>query len=364
MLRFFSCRLSALGCSALLLGLCASIDSRAAEHQHNHDGEWLLLLSGEETALDQRTSALGKVDVLLSHTGSRFRALAETVVSTDEVDVERLQFGWEPAENTLIWAGRFHQPASAWNTEHHHGQYLQTAITRPSIENWEDDGALIPQHILGVLFDTRQPLGNGAGLHLALGLGGAPVLESNGFSPFNVSRSNRGGHKLSVTARVAWLPEFVGASSYGLLLGTDTLAVADVSTQSLLGTRQIDEDIVGIYTNWIRDPWRLLATAYYVDLKFDSNATSRDERFGAGYVQIERELPQALTLFARHENSLDAKSSRFVAIQQDRFWVRRSAAGLRWDFSKKQAITLELAQTTTLTDRFAEYRLQWSAVVP
>ncbi len=55
----------------------------------------------------------------------------EFYVTPDERDLERLQFGFEFVPETVLWVGRFHQPASAWNTEHHHGHYLQTAITRP-----------------------------------------------------------------------------------------------------------------------------------------------------------------------------------------------------------------------------------------
>ena len=62
------------------------------------------------------------------------RLFGEYLVSSVEHDLERFQIGYELVPDTLIWAGRFHQPASAWNVEHHHGRYLQTSITRPAVE--------------------------------------------------------------------------------------------------------------------------------------------------------------------------------------------------------------------------------------
>ena len=149
--------------SFALCGLLGLGTAKAAPHMHQHDSDLLFFVSGEavgrsgqEQRNDDQYDALGRADVLFAHNKGRWRVLAETVVSTEEVDVERLQFGFEAGESTLLWVGRFHQPASAWNTEHHHGQYLQTAITRPSIELWEDEGGLIPQHLVGALLEVIQ----------------------------------------------------------------------------------------------------------------------------------------------------------------------------------------------------------------
>jgi hypothetical protein len=35
-------------------------------------------------------------------------------------------------------------------------RYLQTAISRPAIENWEDEEGLIPQHITGAPVESRR----------------------------------------------------------------------------------------------------------------------------------------------------------------------------------------------------------------
>jgi hypothetical protein len=350
---------------------CSAVSLPAAEPHHQHDSDWLIFLSGEgvgrsgfERLGPHDYDSIGRGDILLTHSTDRFRALAETVVSTEEVDVERLQIGVETSENTLIWLGRFHQPASAWNTEHHHGQYLQTAITRPSIELWEDDGGLIPQHIAGALFETRQPLGKEQGLHVAIGVGAGSLLTPDGLEPLRIFKANSGNHRLSWTARVAWLPDFLGPTSAGVLLGHNELRVAASALSIFSAVPYIKQDIYGAYLDWNVPNWRVIAAGYYVDLAWHGVGASPNEHFGAGYVQAEHQLPKSFTLFGRHENSFNAGNSRFVALQTQTFDMRRNALGVRWDFARRQALTLELARTTRLTDDFSEYRLQWSAVVP
>jgi hypothetical protein len=355
----------------ITLFCCSAVSLSAAEPQHQHDSDWLIFLSGEGVARNEIDrlgphdyNSIGRGDILLTHSTDRFRALAETVVSTEEVDIERLQFGLEIAENTLLWLGRFHQPASAWNTEHHHGQYLQTPITRPSIEEWEDEGGLLPQHMAGALFETRKSLRSEQGLNIAVGVGAGSVLTPAGLEPLRIFKANSGKHRISWAARIAWLPDFLGPTSTGILFGHSELRLAGGAGSIFSGASYINEDIYGAYLDWNVPNWRVIAAGYYVDLAFHNAATSPKEQFGAGYIQAEHQLPKSVTLFGRHENSFNAGDSRFVALQAQTFAVRRNALGVRWDFARQQALTLELARTTRLLDKFSEYRLQWSAVVP
>src|SRR5437016_9605532 len=79
-----------------------------------------------------------RADLLLSLQKGPFKLFGEFLKSDHEGDLERFQLGWQLSNDTVVWIGRFHQPTSVWNHEHHHGQYLQTSITRPSIDEWED----------------------------------------------------------------------------------------------------------------------------------------------------------------------------------------------------------------------------------
>ena len=92
-------------------------------------------------------------------------ALANRVQRLELLDTPWLSCDRRPDFGCLVFApafrsqrfGRFHQPGSAWNNELHHGHYLQTAITRPAIEAWEDEEGLIPQHLVGTLLESRRP---------------------------------------------------------------------------------------------------------------------------------------------------------------------------------------------------------------
>ncbi len=361
--------------TCLAIAACAAAiapsTAGAQEHHHGSDSDWLLFPSGQlrgrsdtaEQGPDHDYESVS-VDVLLSHTAGRFRALAEIEFAPDEADVERLQLGWEFAENTLGWLGRFHQPASAWNTEHHHGQYLQTAITRPAIEHWEDDHGLIPQHIAGALLESRGAAGDRGGLVVSLGAGAAPVLRDGKLEPVAMVGSNVGGHHGSWSGRIAYEPEFLGEDSIGIVAAQHDVNVLDPAVAAALPASDVRLDIVGAFGRLAPHDWRVQATYYYVATRFESAPAPSSEHFGAGYLQVEHPLPAQLTPFARVEASADAGHSRYVAVQSREFAVRRQALGLRWDLAHNQALTLETARATTLLVSFNEVRLQWSGVLP
>src|ERR1700736_3711303 len=142
-------------------------------------------------------------DLVFGVTHHQFRVFGELFLTPDEHDLERFQMGFEFVPETTLWLGRFHQPGSAWNIEHHHGQYLQTAVTRPYIERWEDEQGLIPQHITGVLLESRQSIGKDGAIQLYGGVGAAPALTNQGMEAIDLIGSNPGRHRLSVTARLA-----------------------------------------------------------------------------------------------------------------------------------------------------------------
>jgi hypothetical protein len=306
-------------------------------------------------------------DVIFGLTHGQFRVFGEYFVTTDEHDLERFQIGYEVVPDTMIWLGRFHQPASAWDTEHHHGRYLQTAITRPSIENWEDEDGLIPQHITGALVESRRQMGAEAGVQLSAGVGAGPALTTRDNQPIDLLGNNPGKHGLSLTGRLAFLPDYVGTSSAGLLFGHDQLFAGSAIALTTLRSNHATLSIYGAYVDWSVEAWRFIGTAYYVDVVLDR--PNRDESFISAYVQAERQLPHRLTAFGRIESSPRMRESRYAALLDDHTMnidisIRREAAGLRWDYARRQALTCEFDHEISLSRRGYEVRLQWSAAIP
>jgi hypothetical protein len=333
--------------------------------------EIVLFLSAEAHDLTEPASsgelnedAPGIGDLLIAINRNRFRFLSEFQLSNVEHDLERSQVGFELIPDTVIWLGRFHQPSSAWNTEHHHGRYLQTSVTRPSIEVWEDEEGLIPQHITGVLIESRRPIGAHAGLLLSAGGGFGVNIDSEGLEPVDLLHPNFAHRRLAVNGRIAFLPSYVGTSSFGVLFAHNEMPVVNPVRAMLLHANLVDQDVYGAYVGWDSDPWRIATAIYDVQLQLHSGASRRAEDFVAGYFQIERELPHQLTAYAREENSAKAGTSLYVLSIGPDFEVRRHLLGLRWDFWRHQAITLELARGRVYSRDQSEYRLQWSAAVP
>ncbi len=295
------------------------------DHQHGM-GNFELFLSLQGVAHDGaaarpelREDSWGIADLVFAANRGRWRSMGEFNLGPHEQDMERFQVGWEPVPDTLLWFGRFHQPGSAWNNELHHGHYLQTAITRPAIEAWEDEEGLIPQHLSGALLESRRPLGTVAGLQLSLGIGYGSVLAADGLSPIDLLRANHGGHRLSETARIAFLPKYLGSSSAGLLLGRHSTPVFDPALAAMLGARRVDEDLAGVYLDLDREYWRVMSAAYFVGVDLRNLSGGRREHFNSAYLQLERRIARGLTAFVRHENSANAGNARLVEIHADDF---------------------------------------------
>ena len=353
-----------------LLGPCPA-NLAFADHEHmSNEFEVFLAAeayhgSGDVRAADEDSWV--SADFLFGVTQHQFRVFGELYVTPTERDLERLQFGFEFVPETVLWIGRFHQPASAWNTEHHHGHYLQTAITRPYIERWEDEQGLIPQHITGALLESRRPVGQDGAIQLSGGAGAGPSLTQGELGPIDLIDSNPGKHRLSLTGRVAYLPEFTGTSSFGLLYGHDHITTSSLLVLNALNSRNVVLGVYGAYVDWNREPWRIIGANYYVDVSLDQ--TARKESFISGYLQCERQLPNKLTVFGRVEDSARMQESTYVALFDDRNGdidtaLRRQALGLRWDYMRRQALTIELSHVVSLKQGSNEVRLQWSAVVP
>jgi hypothetical protein len=303
-------------------------------------------------------------DALYTYSRGTLRVLAEGDASTDDAQLDRLQLGWEPVPDTLVWLGKFHEPASSWNFGHDHGHYLQTAISTPSIERWTDDAGVLPEYITGLLFDSRHRMGAEAAVQVSLAVGTAPNPVPRTGDSYWVRTITAGEHRVGWSARLAMLPDYAGTSSFGLLAARYRLDATGLDTVGRFDARTINQGVYGFYADGDWSQWSLHATAYYVDLSLQATSKPRTESFIAGYAQLERRFADRYTVYVRHENAARAPESTYLRAVQSHFAVRRNLAGARWDFTRHQALTLEIQRTTALTNRFTRIGLQWSAVIP
>ncbi len=319
--------------------------------------------SGLAAANEDLDDELFSADVLLSLQEGRFRLFGEYLLTNHESDLERLQLGWEASEDTTLWLGRFHQASSVWNHEHHHGQFLQTSITRPVIENWEDDGGIIPQHFLGVLVESNWHLGGGKGLSTAIGGGLAPLLTHDGLEPFDFIHPDTSKHQLGFQARVSFLPDELGESAAGLLIAHNEINWEDVPPPQFAAVTHVDQTVVGAFGHLMSEPWMLSAVLYYVKAEMvGASSSSGKDDFFTGYVQAEHDLRQDVTFFARFEDTSNPDDVPYLSLFPD-FVTQRAAIGVRWAIARRHAVSLEISDSQTTSDHFEEFRLQWSAAL-
>lgn len=132
--------------------------------------------------------ALGQLDLFTtSDISEKFKFLSEIVFEGDtsniygqpkppagqnalSVDLERyvLQYSYNDYFN--LSAGRMHTSIGYYNTAYHHSTWLQTTTGRPFLFQFEDEGGILPIHIVGVSASGAIPSGS-LGLHYVAEVG-------------------------------------------------------------------------------------------------------------------------------------------------------------------------------------------------
>lgn len=358
-------QLAAAGLVATLVGAPS-----VAEMQH----EFLLFpsvdgfytFSESDPSVDE-SSTKAALDLLYGYSGDRFRFLGEFLWSSDEAEFERLKAGVRLSESVSVWGGRFHAPAKFWTSEYHHGQYLQTSITRPALEEWEDDGGSAPAHVTGLMLETDFQRSDESALGIVASIGYAPILEEGALEAQELFES-ASDHGLSLNLRVAYRPEFLGSTQFGLLAGWNEIKVEPAAVPLPGEPSTIDQAMLGAFGDWYWDKLRLLGSVVYYDITLEVPTQDVDDSHLRGYVQLEYQANETVTVFGRLEGGIDQDDSTYLALINSAI-TERYMLGARWDVAEHHALTVEVANTTfgaspSGSRDFNEVRLQWSAVYP
>jgi hypothetical protein len=322
--------------------------------------------SASEPALEGSNDHL-VADFLYAYNSDRFRFLAEYIWSNSESELERLKAGWQFDEKTILWFGRFHAISNYWTTEYHHGQYMQTSISRPGVEQWEDESGPMPSHISGFWLEKDLSTNANSALSLGLAAGLAPKFVEDQLEPFNFLEPES-GQDLSVSARLVFRPDVFSTNQVGFSIAHNDIAVVSESSPQLADLSAISQTTLGVFSNWTWRDWRLSTHWVYFDIDMKYFDGDVREDFVLGYVQGEYEATQDWTVFGRVEIGFGEDGSQYLQLLPAVI-AHRHMLGVRWDFADSHALTLELADTSTLGDEsmhssFKEFRLQWSAVFP
>jgi hypothetical protein len=111
------------------------------------------------------TFTIGQLDLFItSHLASDLTLVSEVVFEADDdnrytLDVERLLLQFSPSDYFSIGVGRYHTAIGFYNNAYHHGAWFQTALGRPQLFKFEDDGGILPVHGVGITARGRIPSG-------------------------------------------------------------------------------------------------------------------------------------------------------------------------------------------------------------
>jgi len=207
----------------------------------------------------QTTSfSVGQTNLFItSNLSERIRFLTELVFEVHQdngfhVDLERVLLEGSLNDYFKLSGGRFHTAIGYYNTAYHHSTWFQTATERPYIFEFEDEGGILPIHMVGAQVSGQIPSGN-LGLHYIVEAGNGrtsnPVAEpvqnyvdENGHKAFNVAFFAR--------------PDAVAGLQAGFSLYHDVLSVP--------GSSKISETIMDGYAVLIRPRFEWLNEALMI----------------------------------------------------------------------------------------------------
>jgi len=310
----------------------------------------------------KKREAAASVDFFYSSDHNEIKWLAELFASENETGFERLMIGWSPRDNTTIWLGRFHNPLGFWNSLSHHGDYMQTAISRPHIIEYEHDGGSLPNHLSGVQAQITHSTDNGFWSYdIALGYG--PELNTQ-LKALDLLSPGSTENDLGATFRISYKQGAYASNKIGLFASKQTTPIRNSIYQ------EVDQSILGITSIWSWQTTEMIGAIYYFDNQLTGANNNPQNSFTSAYIQFDHTWRPAWAVYLRQESgtlkSEDPYSQWFPDILRN-----RTAIGLRHELTIHQALKFEVRTNAHYDDNFAqrnddftEFQFQWSAFFP
>lgn len=251
-------------------------------------------LHGDTQKGDTTAFSLGQLDLFVtSDISEKFKFLSEIVFeagpdnfygaisgseNTFGVDIERYLLQYSHNDYFNLSAGRGHTAIGYYNTAYHHSTWLQTTTGRPFLFNFEDEGGILPIHIVGVSASGLVPSGS-LGLHYVAEVGNGresrnPLVEEPVQN--EVDDTNHKAFNFALFAR----PEGVRGLQAGFSAYRDVLVPANAP--------RIDETILAAHAVLIRPKYEWLNEAL-LDRHAPAGATAAFNTPGF-YTQVSRQF--------------------------------------------------------------------------
>jgi hypothetical protein len=240
--------------------------SQPGTHSSFNEGQFILHLT---SALSSRVAYFAEISLT-----ARTDAGTGTPSATGfNAEVERSIIRFDQSDHFKLSFGRYHTPISYWNTEFHHGSWLQTTASRPEMIQF--GGSFIPVHFVGALAEGSFAAG-GLNLNYNAGLG-------NGRS----SVLSRAGDWGDVNNNKAWLANvFIKPDHlYGLRLGASIYR----DRISVPGRAESREWIQSAHIAWAKEKPEFIAEFFNVNHRQALTGAVTNNQ--AWYAQVAYRLP-------------------------------------------------------------------------
>ena len=281
-------------------------------------------------ARDTHTAfSLGQLNLFVtSDISEKFRLLSEIVFEADQqnafgVDVERLLLQYSHNDFFNFSVGRYHTDIGFYNTAYHHSAWLQTAVGRPYLFEFEDKGGILPIHNVGASVYGAIPSGR-LGLHYLAEVGNGRASHSPLAEPVqNLVDENNGK---SVNVALFARPNAVQGLQVGFSAYHDGLHPAAAAS--------ISEDIFAAHAVLQRPKFEWLNEALVIRHAVDGGHTFDTPGF---YTQISKAFGPYRPYFRyQYVNASDHEPVfPFVGLQHG------PSVGLRFDASEAVALKLQ-----------------------
>jgi hypothetical protein len=149
------------------------------------------------------------------------------------LDVERLLLQYKQSDFFNFGIGRYHTTIGYYNTAFHQGAWFQTAIDRPFMYSFDDQGGFLPLQEVGVTVSGQIPSGNLRLSYVAeVGNGRAHLLASDPAQNFQDTNNGK-----SVSFALSARPSVLPGLEAGFSVYHDNLTFADrIDHQELVST--------------------------------------------------------------------------------------------------------------------------------
>jgi hypothetical protein len=296
------------------------------------------------------TFAIGQFNLFMtSQISPRAGVLAELVVEPGQdnavgVDLERLLFHYSVSDSLNVSVGRYHTSIGYYNTAYHHSSWMQTAVGRPFLFQFEDDGGILPIHNVGLSISGKVPSG-GLGLHYVAEMGNGRTSRSRLDEAVQnaMDENNRKALNLALFVRPERFSGLQAGFSYYLdRLSPDASSLfqnpANPFPASVAANPRIDERILAVHAVYQNTRFEFLNEGLLVQHALEGYRTFHTPGF---YTQVSRRWGPLWPYF-RYQY---VNANTYEPVFGDVGLRHGPSVGMRFDINESAAFKLQYDRT-------------------